>query len=151
MPQALFLFLVRFIGSFVAVCGFCGRGRGTPGSLVWSKVRGGDPLVGLTLGIVLDQDRWCLYFQGLTDYSEFLWGLWLAVWERNFETGTGLFPWLQLCWSLQTTLAGGLHVDTTWTFVAQLEPNHHAKSFYQISKDTFSFITYSLYSMLINI
>ena len=26
-------------------------------TLVWSKVRGGDPLVGLTLEIVLDQDR----------------------------------------------------------------------------------------------
>ena len=36
-------------------------------TLVWSKVRGGDPLVGLTLEIVLDQDRWCLDFQGLTD------------------------------------------------------------------------------------
>ena len=47
----------------------------------WCKVRSGDPLVGLTVEIVLDQDRWCLDFQGLTDYSysELFVGLWLAV------------------------------------------------------------------------
>ena len=43
-------------------------------TLVWCKVRSGDPFVGLTIKIVLDQDHWCLDFQGLTDYSEFLWG-----------------------------------------------------------------------------
>ena len=78
----------HFVGSFVAVGGFCGHRRGTPVSstlvswspgsshlddltLVWCKVRSEDPSVGLTIEIVLDQDRWCLDFQGLTDYSDF--------------------------------------------------------------------------------
>ena len=49
-------------------------------------------MVGLTIEIVLDQDRWRLDFQDLTDYSEFLRGLWLAVWEHHLETGKGLSP-----------------------------------------------------------
>ena len=93
-------------------------------TLVWSKVRGGDPLVGLTLEIVLDQDRWCLDFQGLTDYSEFVVGFVASSVGTLSITPRGL-------WGL--TL------------------NHHSKSFYQISKDTLSFITYSLYSRLVNI
>ena len=43
-------------------------------TLVWCKVRSGDPLVGLTIEMVLDQDHWCLDFQGLTDcILRFLW------------------------------------------------------------------------------
>ena len=61
-------------------------------TFVCSKLRSGDPLVGLTLEIALDQDRWCLDFQGLTDYAEFLLGLWLAIWEHNLVTQQRLVP-----------------------------------------------------------
>ena len=63
-PLFLGFFQVRLVGSFVAVGGFCGHRRGTPGSstlvswspgylddltLVWCKVRSEDPSVGLTI------------------------------------------------------------------------------------------------------
>ena len=44
-----------------------------------------DSLVGLTIEIALDQDCWRLELEGLTDYAESLWGLWLSFTHVEFQ------------------------------------------------------------------